>query len=77
MFLVAENVLSRHDLTLEGVTLEVSTPQDVWDRKTIKVCGLKPSTTDDAILLFFASNRVLVAASFTKCSVTWTKQLHV
>ena len=57
MFVVAENVLSRPDLTLEGATLEASPAQDVWDGKTIEVCGLEPSTTDDAILLFFESNR--------------------
>ena len=57
VFVVAEDVLGRPDQTLEGVTLEASPAQDVWDRKTIEVCGLEPSTTDDAILLFFESNR--------------------
>ena len=57
LFVVAEDVLSKPDLTLEGATLEVSPAQDVWDGKTIEVCGLEPSTTDDAILLFFESNR--------------------
>ena len=57
MSVVAENVLSRRDLTLEGATLEVSPAQDVWDGKTIEVCGLKPSTTHDSILMFFESKR--------------------
>ena len=57
VFVVAEDVISKPDLTLEGATLEASPDQDVWDRKTIEVCGLEPSTTDDAILLFFESNR--------------------
>ena len=57
MFVVADNVLSRHDLTLEGATLEVSPAQDVWDGKTVEVYGLKPSTTHDGILLFFESKR--------------------
>ena len=57
MFVVADNVLCRHDLTLEGATLEVSPAQDVWDGKTIEVCGLKPSTTHDGIVLFFESKR--------------------
>ena len=57
MFVVAENVLSRPELTLEGATLEVSPAQDEWDGKTIEVCGLKPSTTDDGILMFFESKR--------------------
>ena len=57
VLVVAEDALSKPDLTLEGVTLEASPAQDVWDRKTIEVCGLEPSTTDDAILLFFESNR--------------------
>ena len=57
MFVVADNVLSKHDLTLEGATLQVSPAQDVWDGKTVKVYGLKPSTTHDGILLFFESKR--------------------
>ena len=57
MFVVAENVLSRPDLTLEGATLEVSPAQDVWDGKTIEVCGLEPSTSHDGMLLFFENKR--------------------
>ena len=57
MFVVAENVLSRPDLTLEGVTLQVSPAQDVWDRKTVEVCGLNPSTSYDGMLLFFENKR--------------------
>ena len=52
VFVVAEDALSKPDLTFEA-----SPTQDVWDRKTIEVCGLEPSTTHDAILLFFESNR--------------------
>ena len=57
MFVVADNVLCRHDLTLEGATLEVSQAQDVWDGKTVEVYGLKPSTSYDSILLFFESKQ--------------------
>ena len=57
MFVVAENVLSKRDLTLEGATLQVSPAQDVWDGKTIEVCGHKPSSSHDGILLFFENNR--------------------
>ena len=57
IFVVAENVIGRPDLTLEGATLEVSPAQDVCDGKTIEVCGLEPSTSHDGILLFFENNR--------------------
>ena len=57
MFVVAKNVLDRHDLILDGATLKVSQVQDVWDGKTIKVSGIKSSSTDDAIELFFESKR--------------------
>ena len=57
IFVDAENILRRHDLTLEGATLEVSPTEDVWDGKSIKVCGLTPSTTHDGILMFFESKR--------------------
>ena len=59
--LVAENVLSRSGLRLDGALLEVSavqpTAQLVWDQKTIKVHGLDPTTSYDAIQLFFESKR--------------------
>ena len=35
----------------------MSTVQNVWDGKTIEVRGIKTSTTDDAIELFFESKR--------------------
>ncbi len=35
----------------------MSPTQYDWDRKTIEVCGIKTSTTDDAIELFFESKR--------------------
>ena len=57
LFVVAENVLSRPDLTLEGVAFEASPALDEWDGNTIEVCGLKPSTTHDGIVLFFESKR--------------------
>ena len=38
-------------------TLEVSPAQDAWDGKTIEVCGIKASTTNDTIKLFFQSKR--------------------
>ena len=57
MFVVAENVLSRPDLTLEGVAFEASPTLDEWDRKTIEVYGMEPSTTHDGIVLFFESKR--------------------
>ena len=56
MFVVAKSVLDRHDLILDGATLKVSQVQ-VWDGKTIKVSGIKSSSTDDAIELFFESKR--------------------
>ena len=36
---------------------EVSHAQDVYDGKTIEVCGIKASTTSDTIKLFFQSKR--------------------
>ena len=57
MFVFAENVLGKPDLTLEEATLGVSPAQDVWDGKTIEVCGLNPSTTHYGLLLFFESKR--------------------
>ena len=36
-------------------TFEVSTTQDVWDGKTIEVCGIKASTSDETIVGFFQS----------------------
>ena len=48
----AETVPVKHDLGAE-----VPPAQDVWDGKTIKVSGLGTSTTDDAIRLFFESNK--------------------
>ena len=43
-------------LKLEGVMLEVS-PVSEWDRRTIEVHGLSPSTSNDTIELFFESKR--------------------
>ena len=57
MFVVAKSVLDRRDLILEGATLKVSQVQDMWDGKTIKVSGIKSSSTEDAIELFFESKR--------------------
>ena len=59
--LVAENVLSRSGLRVDGALLEVSAvqppAQPMWDRKTIEVHGLDPSTSYDAIQLLFESKR--------------------
>ena len=52
LFLVAENVLKKQELKLEEAMLEVS-PVPQWDRRTIEVHGLRPSTFYDAIVLFF------------------------
>ena len=56
MFVVAKNVLDRRDLILDEATLKVSQVQ-VWDGKTIKVSGIQPSSTKDAIEMFFESKR--------------------
>ena len=56
LFVVAENVLKKPELKLEGAMLEVS-PVLQWDRRTIEVHGLHPSTSHDAIELFFESKR--------------------
>ena len=56
LFVVAENVLKTPELKLEEAVLEVSLVPK-WDRRTIKVHGLRPSTSNDAIVLFFESKR--------------------
>ena len=53
---VAESVLRAPELKLEGATLTVS-PVEVWDGKTIEVHGLNPSSSSDAIELFFENKR--------------------
>ena len=40
-----------------GLGADAPPAQDVWDGKTIQVSGLGTSTTDDAIRLFFESNK--------------------
>ena len=56
LFVVAKNVLKKQELKLEEAMLEVSlVPQ--WDRRTIEVHGLCPTTLYDAIMLFFESKR--------------------
>ena len=42
-------------MTERDRTLEVSPTQDGWDGKTIEVCGIKASETDDTIVKFFQS----------------------
>ena len=37
--------------------IKMSSVQNVWDGKTIEVRGIKTSTTDDAIEMFFESKR--------------------
>ena len=49
MFVVAKSVLDRRDLILDGATLKVSPAQDATDGKTVKVSGIKSSSTDNAI----------------------------
>ena len=56
MLVVAQAVLSMPQLQLEGVTL-TACPVPRWDGRTIEVHGLHPSTTYDAIELFFESKR--------------------
>jgi len=52
-----ENDPSSSAVTEGDRTLEVSPAQDVWDGKTIEVCGIKASTTGDTIVMFFQSKR--------------------
>ena len=54
IFVDAEDVLKKPELKLEGTMLEVS-PVPQWDGRTLKVNGLHPSTSHDAIELFFES----------------------
>ena len=56
LLVVAESVLRAPELRLEGATLTVSSVE-VWDGKTIEVHGLNPSSSRDAIELFFESKR--------------------
>jgi len=48
----AETVPVKHDLGADAPPA-----QDVWDRKTIQVSGLRTTITDDAIRLFFEINK--------------------
>ena len=56
LFVVAENVLRKPELSLEGARLTVS-PVEEWDGKTIEVHGLNPSSSRDGIEMFFENKR--------------------
>ena len=56
LFVVAENVLRKPELKLEGAMLTVS-PVEEWDGKTIEVHGLNPTSSRDAIEMFFENKK--------------------
>ena len=56
LFVVAENVLGKPELKLEGATLTVS-PVEEWDGKTIEVHGLNPSSSRVGIRMLFENKK--------------------
>ena len=80
--LCAISVVSDNSFLKRDQGAEMSPPQDVWDGKTIEVSGLKASTTNDTIKLFFESNKrsggdtvkeILRHKQVTSASVTFEK----
>ena len=56
-FVDADNVVEMSGLTLDGAVLTVVPVRTSWDGRSIEVRGLHPSTSYDAVQLFFESKR--------------------
>ena len=57
VFVITDNDSVSHDVTLQCVTDTAAQAQNAWDGKTIEVRGIKTSTTNEAIEMFFESKR--------------------